>query len=76
MIGIIFAAMIAGGIIKHAMTRPKVAIFSADRRTTEGKVPNVGNTGTKIFGSKKQAGKVNTQSVGETLGPQNPGGEA
>jgi len=66
------------GVVKKAMehnSKMKVAIFSADRKSTQNKTPGVLQSGTKIFGSKSQAGKVNTFTVGSTIGPQNPSGQ-
>lgn len=54
------------------MDKQQVAIFSADRRETQGKQTNVIG---KTFGSKNQAGKINTFVVGPTVGPQNPSGQ-
>jgi hypothetical protein len=56
--------------IRKIMGKENVAIFSADRKQVQGKKPNIiGRT----FGSKKQPGKINTFTVGPTIGPQNPG---
>lgn len=71
MIAIIFAAFLIAGAIYKIMSKQQVAIFSADRKATQGKQPNIiGRT----FSSKPQAGKVNTYTVGPNIGPQNPSG--
>jgi len=71
MTAIIFISLLIGGLIKKAMDKQPVAIFSADRKVLLGKKTNVIG---KTFSSKPQAGKVNTHTVGATIGPQNPGG--
>lgn len=70
MIEILFVGLMIAGIIRHFMSKQKVAIWSADRKTVQGKQPNIIS---KTFGSAKQTGKTNTFSVGPTIGPQNPG---
>lgn len=77
----IWVLLFVAGLVKKAMDAQKnpVAIFSADRARLHGKAPNVMKTGTRLFGSKVQAGKLNTFSVANaretpSLGPQNPGG--
>jgi hypothetical protein len=69
-IGIFFSGLFIAGVIRNFMAKQKVAIWSADRKTTQGKQPNIIS---KTFGSAKQTGKTNTFSVGPTIGPQNPG---